>query len=446
MPNKPTTVPTLDTNQTNRTIPAPSKVTDGYALNDVLPAANANYLWGWAGDWFGWMNSTFSDGPTPGDLRIGGSFFPPSSGSYDLGSRSLYWENVYAEHGRFFHDGTSPPAITTSMHGVELSSEGMDVTNKYTAAVKFMSTDPAFTTSNPKLLGVIVGRATENYGADTDGGMAIDFYTSINNPGASAMPALAMTIDNLKRLTVYNGLTVDAGSTYLKGNVAIDEATPTSAASVKIERTQDSASNEYGVLLEQGIGGAAPTGIKHGHSVFTDMDLTSGTLSESRGYYANADLDILSTSVLTEHNQFASYGHLSGNSITYFNHFLAQQSVVSSGLTCSYVTGYRYEVPTIAGTVNYQYGIWIGNVTGASNNIGIYINGASTYAIFVDSGDCRFDGAMNIYGTLTLELGSNPNVAFIDSSTTGTPSVAAGWIEVTIGGATRWLQAYSTSP
>ena len=62
MPNKPTTVPELDTNQTNRTIPAPTKVSDGYLTDDVFPAANANYLHGWTGDWLGWLDGTFEDG------------------------------------------------------------------------------------------------------------------------------------------------------------------------------------------------------------------------------------------------------------------------------------------------------------------------------------------------------------------------------------------------
>lgn len=65
MSSRPSTVPQLDTNQTNRTIPAPSKVTDGYVLNDLLPSANANYLWGWAGDWLTWLDERTEDGTTP---------------------------------------------------------------------------------------------------------------------------------------------------------------------------------------------------------------------------------------------------------------------------------------------------------------------------------------------------------------------------------------------
>ena len=73
MASRPTTIPQLDTNKTNRTIPVGSKVTDGYVLNDLLPSPNANYLWGWAGDWLEWLQERSEDGATPGtDLSLRG--------------------------------------------------------------------------------------------------------------------------------------------------------------------------------------------------------------------------------------------------------------------------------------------------------------------------------------------------------------------------------------
>jgi len=66
MASRPTTIPQLDTNKTNRSIPAPSKVTDGYVLNDLFTSPNANYLHGWAGDWLEWLQERTEDGVTPG--------------------------------------------------------------------------------------------------------------------------------------------------------------------------------------------------------------------------------------------------------------------------------------------------------------------------------------------------------------------------------------------
>lgn len=85
--------------------------------------------------------------------------------------------------------------IARGMSGVELMAMTMNETSKFTGGVKFMSTDSAFVTDNPKLLGLVVGRATEAYAADTDGGMATDFFTSPNDVGASSAPVLAMTLD-----------------------------------------------------------------------------------------------------------------------------------------------------------------------------------------------------------------------------------------------------------
>ena len=73
MASRPATVPQLDTNETNRVIPAAGKITDGYSLNDILPASSANYLWGWSGDWLEWLDERTEDGTTPGtDLTFRG--------------------------------------------------------------------------------------------------------------------------------------------------------------------------------------------------------------------------------------------------------------------------------------------------------------------------------------------------------------------------------------
>ena len=60
------------------------------------------------------------------------------------------------------------------MHGLELINSGMNDFQKYGSAIKFMSTDPQFTTESPKFLAGIIPRAEEYYTSDNDGGMAID--------------------------------------------------------------------------------------------------------------------------------------------------------------------------------------------------------------------------------------------------------------------------------
>lgn len=78
--------------------------------------------------------------------------------------------------------------LDATIRGLMLTAAGMNTTNEYTPGLLFGSTDAELTTNNPKTLAGIFGRATEAYGADTDGGMALDFFGLSNNPGVT--PAL----------------------------------------------------------------------------------------------------------------------------------------------------------------------------------------------------------------------------------------------------------------
>ena len=97
--------------------------------------------------------------------------------------------------GGLFSSSIGESAIANTNAGWWLTAAGMNTTSKYTPAIKFGSTDTAFTTNSPKYLAGIVGRATETYAADTDGGMAIDFLTFADNGGANGGPTTRMTID-----------------------------------------------------------------------------------------------------------------------------------------------------------------------------------------------------------------------------------------------------------
>ena len=93
-------------------------------------------------------------------------------------------------------------ALTRTMGGVELSAAGMNTSSKFGVPIKFMSTDSAFTTENPKFLAAIVPIARESYTADTKGGMAIGFATTANSAGASTVPQVNMTLDHNGRLGI----------------------------------------------------------------------------------------------------------------------------------------------------------------------------------------------------------------------------------------------------
>lgn len=95
------------------------------------------------------------------------------------------------------------PALTREMNGYWLTANGMNTTSRYTSAVKFGSTDSAFTTENPKFLAAICGRATQAYSGDTTGGMELNFFTTPGNPGATNVPTIAMRLTANQHLRLY---------------------------------------------------------------------------------------------------------------------------------------------------------------------------------------------------------------------------------------------------
>jgi hypothetical protein len=92
----------------------------------------------------------------------------------------------------------------TAYPAIELLSGAMSLTSKYTPSIKFGSTDPQFVTQNPKYGAAIVAEATQNYASDTNGGMALSFWTSPINPGVQTSLRKRLTIDNGGQITVNN--------------------------------------------------------------------------------------------------------------------------------------------------------------------------------------------------------------------------------------------------
>lgn len=92
----------------------------------------------------------------------------------------------------------------TAYPAIELLSRDMSVGAKYTPSIKFGSTDPTFTTQNPKFGAVIVAEATQNYTLDNYGGMALSFWTSPNSPGAETSLRERLTIESSGQITVNN--------------------------------------------------------------------------------------------------------------------------------------------------------------------------------------------------------------------------------------------------
>ncbi len=99
--------------------------------------------------------------------------------------------------------GTTSPAVKLDVSANPGSSAilrlGGDVSSSATddvlGVIQFASNDTSFTTTNPKVVAKIEALTTEGYGADTDSGAKLAFYTTPNDAGASPTPSVRMTID-----------------------------------------------------------------------------------------------------------------------------------------------------------------------------------------------------------------------------------------------------------
>lgn len=217
--------------------------------------------------------------------------------------------------GGLFSSSIGESAISNTNAGWWLTSGGMNLTSKYTPAIKFGSEDTAFTTNTPKYLAGIVGRSTEAYAADTDGGMAIDFLTFPDNGGANGGPTTRMTIDQDGSLIFagsfaqYNGAAPTDGQ-LLIGDAAggvWDAATLTAGAGISI-------TNGAGAITIAATGGGGfafnvsdgglPVAVTSGETLeFTSGGASSSTagihvgLSTTPGVAQQFTLDLTPTGV-----------------------------------------------------------------------------------------------------------------------------------------------------
>jgi len=145
------------------------------------------------------------------NLRVG-STSGPTETDYSISVS----KSAATVSGGLFSSSVGESSISNTNAGWWLSSAGMNTSSKYTPALKFGSSDTAFTTDSPKYLAGIVGRATETYSADTRGGMAIDFLTFPDSGGATGGPTTRMTIDENGFVGI--GTTTPAEELHIEGS------------------------------------------------------------------------------------------------------------------------------------------------------------------------------------------------------------------------------------
>ena len=195
---------------------------------------------------------------------------------YVNGGTVLIKGNAAQTKLHLYHNSSGETAVTGSSPGLLLTAGSMNATNKYTPAIEFGSTDGAFTTTNPKVGALIVGRATETYGADTDSAMAMDFFTTGTNAGTGDnLQVHAMTLDGGQRLLI--GRTASRstriGGSNLDPNIQIEGDVVGSASICR----WNEGTNPSRFILQKGRGtGASPAIVQDddnlGQIVFSGWD------------------------------------------------------------------------------------------------------------------------------------------------------------------------------
>lgn len=275
-------------------------------------------------------------------------------------------ENLDAILYLYFGYAPSPTAgytaLSRTMRGLTLSAGEMSTVNQYTAAVKFMSSDAQFTTENPKLLAAITGRATESYAANTDGGMAIDFFATPINPGATNVPI--------------RGMTLESGEPYSTGRLAIEDtaiATP-SWMPTKLAVQWNSythAADKAAVTISADVQSISATEDAWGLGVRTWNRAASGS--------------VYATGIRSEVG-LAGAGSLPTADALNVGVYNTGAGTITSG------TGLHVNDGTNSGTFTNYYGVRVDSLTCATNTYGVYIAGANKYALWVESGDTKLEG------------------------------------------------------
>ena len=198
-------------------------------------------------------------------------------------------------HIRIKEINSAPAAISRTMAGLELSM-GEPATNYFGPAIKFMSHDSDLTTENPKFLAGIVPRATESYTTDNGGGMAIDFVTTPNAPGASSLPSTRMTINSTGYVgigTTVPGSILDINGALTTRGMSVPATSPAGQGRIYFDSTANKfkVSENNGAYVDLVSSGGGGDFMKDGSVTMTgQFKADDGTLA-APGISFGADTD-----------------------------------------------------------------------------------------------------------------------------------------------------------
>src|SRR5690606_37383788 len=77
--------------------------------------------------------------------------------------------------------------------------------------------------------------------------------------------------------------------------------------------------------------------------------------------------------------------------------------------------GFFADNPSNSGTITANYGVYIVNQTAGTSDYGLYIQGADTYALLVDSGASRFDGQVRVGSGGTIYFANGDGDLYVEN-------------------------------
>ena len=213
---------------------------------------------------------------------------------------------------------------------------------------------------------------------------------------------IGTSASSLYQLRLYDSTTITSGS---RGGQLLDmNFNPSAASSAQVTGLH----TQFSVL-----GSSNATGLQR--SIWNEVSSSnSGTVSQSYGYYGTSN-----TSSGTTSSAYGIRQAVSASGTGAVSTAIGGAFVVSNSSSNDVSTAYGLQVigasNTGAGSINNNYGLYVANQSAGSNDYGIYVGGADTYALWVDADLARFDGGM--------QLGSDGN-DLISQASSGTGASA----------------------
>jgi hypothetical protein len=192
-------------------------------------------------------------------------------------------------------------------------------------------------------------------------------------------------------------LYVDSGDCYIGDSLNINTAPGNH--SFKIHHVMDAASgDEFAANVNFRVDDPNAGAIAGSMILNHDVNLTTGeTQANLYGLFLQLDKDGAGT--ISNWYGVRQYASCNLGVVTNLHHYIAYNSVAAS-TTVTNLWGYHYDQGTITGTVTYQTGLDIDDLTGAGTNYGVRVRGADPgWAIYVDADKSYFGGDVGIYST-----------------------------------------------